>query len=83
MFEFRWLVPPYPRVLNFQTFYEMKEDFNHVYGLSLEGLNPLVLTNKMITNVKWLSVYKVTKVKDKVKIKADKSSTLLLNSCSY
>ena len=25
MLEFRWLVPPYPKVLNYQKFYETKE----------------------------------------------------------
>ena len=59
MFEFMCLVPPYPRVLNFPNLRKIKEDFNHLYGLSLEGIDPTVLTNKMTTDVEWLVVYKV------------------------
>ena len=65
IFYDRWLIPPYPRVLNFAKFYETKEDFNQKYGLSLEGVDPVVLTNKLISGL----VYKVTRVKDKVKLK--------------
>ena len=69
IFYFRWLVPPYPRVLNFAKFCETKEDFNNIYGLSLEGIDPIVLTDKLISDVDWLSVYKVPRVKGKVKLK--------------
>ena len=50
-FILRWHVPPYPRVLHFAKFYETKEDFNHVYGLSLEGIDLVVLTNKSISDI--------------------------------
>ena len=56
-------------VLNFSKFYETKEDFNNIYGLSLEYIDLVVLTNKVVTNAEWLSVYKVTRVKGKVKEK--------------
>ena len=69
LFDDRWLVPPYPRVLNFVMFCETKEDFNLVYGLSLKGIDPAMLTDKLISDINWLSVYKVPRVKGKVKLK--------------
>ena len=39
-------------VLNFANFYETK-DFNHVYGLSLEGIELVVLTNKLSSDIDW------------------------------
>ena len=33
------------------------------------GINPVVLTDKLISDIDWLSVYKVPKVKGKVKLK--------------
>ena len=50
-------------------FYETKEDFNQVYGPSLEGMDRAMLTNKLISDIDWLSVYKALKVKGKVKLK--------------
>ena len=44
----------------------MNEDLNIIYGLSFVGIDPAMLTNKLITNIDWLSVYKVRR---KVKIK--------------
>ena len=67
--DFLWQVPPYPRVLNFAKFCETKEDFNHVNGLSLEGIDPTMLTNKLISDMDWLSIYKVPRVKGKVMLK--------------
>ena len=57
-----WLVPPYRTVLNFTKFCETKEDFNLLY-------DPAVLTDKLISDADWLSVYKVPRVKGKVKLK--------------
>ena len=54
---------------NYKKFYQMKEDFNRVYDLPLNGIYYVVLSYKMITDIDWLSVYKVTKVKGKVKTK--------------
>ena len=56
-------------MLNFTKFCETKEDFNLLYGLSLEGIDPAVLTDKLISDADWLSVYKVPRVKGKVKLK--------------
>ena len=56
-------------MLNFTKFCETKEDFNLLYGLSLEGIDPVVLTYKLISDIDWLLVYKVPKVKGKVKLK--------------
>ena len=50
-------------------FCETKEDFNLIYGLSLEGIDPAVLTDKLISDIDWQPVYKVPRVKDKVKLK--------------
>ena len=55
--------------MNFAKFCETKEDFNHIYGLSLEGIDPEVLTKKLISDIDWLSVYKVSNAKGKVKLK--------------
>ena len=46
-----------------------KEDFNHVYGLSLEGIERVVVTDKLISDIDWFSVYKVPRVKGKVMLK--------------
>ena len=56
-------------MLNFAKFCETKQDFNLIYGLSLEGIDPVVLTDKLISVIEWLSVYKVPRVKGKVKLK--------------
>ena len=46
-----------------------KKDFNHLYGLSLEGIDPVVLIDKLFSDIDWLSIYKVPRVKGKVKLK--------------
>ena len=56
-------------MLNFAKFCETKEDFHNIYGLSLEGIDPAVLTDRLISDVDWMSVYKVPRVKGKVKLK--------------
>ena len=56
-------------MLNFTKFCETKEDFNLIYGLSLEGIDPAVLIDKLTRDIDWLSVYKVPRVKGKVKLK--------------
>ena len=33
-------------MLNFTKFCETKEDFNNIYGLLLEGIDPAILTDK-------------------------------------
>ena len=63
-----YILPPYPMVLNFANFYETK-DFNHVYGLSLEGIELAFLTHKLIRDMDWLLVYIVPRVKGKVQVK--------------
>ena len=65
----RWLVPTFPGVLNFTKFCEIKDEFNLIYGLCLEGIGPVVLTDKLISDIDWLLVYKVPRVKGKVKVK--------------
>ena len=37
--------------------------------MSLEGLEPVVLTKKVISDIDWLSVYKVPRAKSKVTLK--------------
>ena len=69
IFYDKWLVPPHRMVLNPAKFCETKEDFNHVYGLSLEGIDPTMLADKLISDIDWLSCYKVPRVKGKVKLK--------------
>ena len=56
-------------MLNFAKFCETKEDFNLLYGLSMEVVDPAVLTDKFIFDADSLSVYKVPRVKGKVKLK--------------
>ena len=57
IFYDRWLVPPYPRVLNLAKFCKRKDDVNLIYGLSLEGIDPVVLrTDKLISDIDWLSI---------------------------
>ena len=56
-------------MLNIAKSCETKEDFQNVFGLSPEGIDPIVLPDKLIIGIDWLSVYKVTKVKVKVKLK--------------
>ena len=58
-----------PRVLNFAKFCETNEDCNHVYGLSLEGIELAFLTHKLIRDMDWLLVYIVPRVKGKVQVK--------------
>ena len=55
--------------MSFTKFCERKEDFNLIHGLSLDGIDPAVLTDKLICDADWLSVYKVPRVKGKVKLK--------------
>ena len=69
LFDDRWLIPPYPRALNITKFCKTKEDFNLIYGLSLEGIDPVVLTDKLISDIDWFFIYKLPKVKGKVKLK--------------
>ena len=40
--------------MNFTKFYETKEDFNLLYGLSLEGIDPLVLIDQLISDIDYL-----------------------------
>ena len=56
-------------MLNFAKFCETKEDFHNIYGLSLEGVDPTVLSDKLISDVDWMTVYTVPRVKGKVKLK--------------
>ena len=49
-------------------FCKTKEDFNLIYGLSPEGIDHVVLTDKLISDIDWLSVYKVARVKGKVNL---------------
>ena len=46
-----------------------KEDFNLIYGLSLEGIDLGVLTYKLISDIDWLLVYKVPRGIGKVNLK--------------
>ena len=46
-------------MFNFSKFYETKEDFNHVYGLSLEYLDPAVLTDKVAKEANNINVYRI------------------------
>ena len=43
--------------------------FNLIYGLSLEGIDLVVVTDKLISDAERLLVYKVPRVKGKVKLK--------------
>ena len=43
-------------MLNFAKFCETKEDFHNTYGLSLEGVDPAVLSEKLISDVDWMIV---------------------------
>ena len=61
--------PPYPRALNYHKFCETKEDFNRVYGLSLCGIDPVILIDRMIIDVDWLLAYILRRVKGTIKIK--------------
>ena len=56
-------------MLNFAKFCETKEDFHNIYGLWLEGIDPAVLTDRLISDVDWMLVYKVPRVKGKIKLK--------------
>ena len=56
-------------MLNFAKSCETKEDLNHIYGLSLEGIDPALLTDKLISDIDWLPVYNVTRLKGNVKLK--------------
>ena len=41
-------------MLNFAKFCETKGDFHNIYGLSLEGVDPAVLSDKLISDVDWM-----------------------------
>ena len=56
-------------MLNFAKFCETKEDFNLVYGLPLEGIDPAMIIYKLVSYIDWLSVYKVPRVKGKMNLK--------------
>ena len=64
----RWLIQPYTKVINYNQFCQTMDDFHRVYGLSLKGINLPNLNDKVITDVDWLSVFKVMRVRGKVKI---------------
>ena len=38
-------------MLKFAKFCEIKENFNNIFGLSLEGIEPAILTNKLISDL--------------------------------
>ena len=63
------MIPPYSRVINYSRFCQTEEEFHATYGLSLVGIDPAILTDKMISDVDWLSVYKVPRATGKVKVK--------------
>ena len=56
-------------MLNFAKFCETKEDFNLVYGLPLEGIDPAMIIYELVSYIDWLSVYKVPRVKGKMNLK--------------
>ena len=56
-------------MLNFAKFCETKEDFHNTYGLSLKGVDPAVLSDKLISDVDWMTIDTVPRVKGKVKLK--------------
>ena len=68
-------------MLNFAKFCKTKEDFHNIYGLSLEGIDPAVLIDRLISDVDWMLVYKVPRVKGKGKGKLKHVRPDLYDDC--
>ena len=65
----RWVVPPYPRVINYEVFCQTRYDFHATYGLSLDGRDPGKIDKAEISTTDWLSVYACERPKGKMKLK--------------